>query len=58
MTGVRKALHLTIALSLTLVCDKAFNHGIMTAHLFEQGSDAKYWVVRAGERAASSVTSF
>ena len=55
---MRRALHLSIALSLTLVCDKAFNHGQLTHRMVEQGSDARYWISRAGGRAAHSVSDF
>ncbi|NNM77498.1 hypothetical protein HJG53_11325 [Sphingomonas sp. ID1715] len=51
-------MQLTIALSLTLVCDKAFNHGELATKLFAQTSDAEYWVVRASEHAAHSVSGF
>jgi hypothetical protein len=55
---VRKVLNLTIALSLTLVCDKAFNGSELTAKLFENSAAATHWAERAGERAAHSVSGF
>jgi hypothetical protein len=49
---------MSIALSLTLVFDKAFNGGEIAHKLFEHGSAAKHWVAHAGAQAAHSVSDF
>ena len=49
---------LMIALALTLVCDKAFNHGSLTVKLFDSAADARDWALRSGDEVASSVTGF
>jgi hypothetical protein len=55
---VRRVLQLSIALSLTLVFDKAFNHGDITFKLSENGSEVTHWVAHASDRAAHSVSGF
>ena len=49
---------MSIALSLTLVCDRAFNGGEIAHKLFDHGSAAKHWIAHAGQRAAHSVSGF
>lgn len=53
--------HLTsfvIAVALTLVCDKAFNHGMLTVKLFDSAADARDWAVQSGDEVAESVSGF
>ena len=51
-------LQLTIALSLTLVCDKGFNGGAVTLKLVENGAAATNWAAHASGRVAHSVSGF
>lgn len=55
---MRRVLHLAIALSLTLVSDKAFNGGEIAMKLFANGAAAEQWVADAGEHVAHSVSGF
>ena len=47
-----------IALSLTLVCDKAFNHGNLTVKLFDSAGSARDWALRSGDEVATSGSGF
>jgi hypothetical protein len=47
-----------IALSLTLVSDKAFNQGQLTRQLAEQSGDMRDWALRSGDDVADSFVSF
>jgi hypothetical protein len=49
---------LMIALSLTLVSDKAFNHGRLTVELAEQGGGFRTWASRSGGEVADSFIGF
>lgn len=49
---------MTIALALTLVCDRAFNHGALTVRLFDTAAGARDWTLRSGDEVASSVSGF
>ena len=49
---------LMIALSLTLVSDKAFNHGRLTTELAEESGSVRDWAVRSGDDVADSFTGF
>ena len=47
-----------IAVALTLVCDKAFNHSSLTVKLFDSAADAGSWAARSGDEVAASVSGF
>jgi hypothetical protein len=47
-----------IALSFTLVCDKAFNRGQITVQLYDSTADARDWIVRSGDDVATSISGF
>ncbi|MBS0502585.1 MAG: hypothetical protein JSS55_02050 [Proteobacteria bacterium] len=47
-----------IALALTLVCDRSFNHGGLTLKLFDSAGGVRDWAVRSGDEVATSVTGF
>ena len=47
-----------IAVALTLTCDNAFNHGVLTVRLFDSAAGARDWAVRSGDEVADSVTGF
>jgi hypothetical protein len=49
---------MSIALALTLVCDRAFNHGMLTVKLYDTTSVACNWVTESGEGVAQTFTSF
>lgn len=55
---MKRLTSMMIAIALTLVCDKAFNHGALTVQLFENASDARDWAVRSGDEVATSVSGF
>ncbi len=47
-----------IAVSFTLVFDKAFNNGDVTFRLFENAADARHWVVESGDDIADTMSGF
>lgn len=47
-----------IALALTLVCDRSFNHSSLTLKLFDSAGGVRDWAVRSGDEVATSVTGF
>lgn len=49
---------LMIAVALTLVCDRAFNHGNLTIRLFDSAASARDWAMRSGNDVATAVTGF
>lgn len=49
---------MTIAIALTLVCDRAFNHGDLTLKLYDNAADAKNWATRSGNEIAETFTGF
>ena len=49
---------LMIALSLTLVSDKAFNHGRLTMELAEESDGMRDWAVRSSDNVADSFMGF
>jgi hypothetical protein len=55
---MKRVLSLTIAIALTLVCDRAFNHGDLTLKLYDNAADAKNWATRSGNEIAETFTGF
>jgi hypothetical protein len=55
---MKRLTSLMIAMSFTLVFDKAFNQGDLTVKLFDNAADARHWVVQSGEDVASTMTGF
>lgn len=49
---------LMIALSLTLVSDRAFNHGRLTMELAEESDSVRYWAVKSSDDVADSFMGF
>jgi hypothetical protein len=49
---------MSIALALTLVCDRAFNHGMLTVKLFDTTASARDWATQSGEEIAQTFTGF
>jgi hypothetical protein len=47
-----------IAIALTLVCDRAFNHGALTIKLYDNAADARDWATRSGNEIAVTFTGF
>lgn len=55
---MKRITSMMIAVALTLVCDRAFNHGALTVRLFENAADARDWAVRSSDDVATSMTGF
>ena len=49
---------LTIAIALTLVCDRAFNHGALTVKLYDNTAGARDWATRSGNEVADTFIGF
>jgi hypothetical protein len=47
-----------IALALTLVCDRAFNHGALTVKLYDNAAGARDWATRSSDEVADSFTGY
>jgi acetolactate synthase small subunit len=47
-----------IAFALTMVSDRAFNHGQLTVALAEQSDEFRDWAVRSGDEVADSFIGF
>lgn len=55
---MKRITSMMIAIALTLVCDRAFNHGALTLKLYDNAADARDWATRSGDEIAESFTGF
>jgi len=55
---MKRLTSVTIAIALTLVCDRAFNHGALTVKLYDNAADARDWAARSGGEIATTFTGF
>lgn len=47
-----------IAIALTLVCDRSFNHGSLTIKLYDNAAGMRDWASRSGGEIADTFTGF
>lgn len=55
---MKRLTSMMIALALTLVCDRAFNHGALTVKLYDNAAGARDWAARSGADIAQTFTGF
>ena len=55
---MKRLTSMTIAIALTLVCDRSFNHGNLTVKLYANAADAGEWASRSGSEIADTFTGF
>ncbi|WP_169746381.1 hypothetical protein [Sphingomonas changbaiensis] len=55
---MKRLTSMMIAIALTLVCDRAFNHGALTLKLYDNAADARDWAARSTDEITATFTGF